>query len=67
MGIPPDVQQAVVEDWSADLRMEANDPDPQTTVSTRLDERIVRQLEKARVSWNSLSFDLQQRLNQSLR
>ncbi|MCP4175439.1 MAG: CvpA family protein [Fuerstiella sp.] len=67
VGIPPDVQQAVVEDWSADLRMEANDPDPQTTVSTRLDERIVRQLEKARVSWNSLSFDLQQRLNQSLR
>ncbi|MDG1894174.1 MAG: CvpA family protein [Fuerstiella sp.] len=67
MGVPPQVQQAVIEDWSADLRMEAHDPDPQTTVSTRLDERIVRQLEKARVSWNSLSFDLQQRLNQSLR
>jgi uncharacterized membrane protein required for colicin V production len=67
VGIPPQVQQAVIEDWSADLRMEANDPDPQTTVSTRLDERIVRQLEKARVSWNSLSLDLQQRLNQSLR
>jgi uncharacterized membrane protein required for colicin V production len=66
-GVPPQVQQAVIEDWSADLRMEAHDPDPQTTVSTRLDERIVRQLEKARVSWNSLSFDLQQRLNQSLR
>ena len=67
VGIPPQVQQAVIEDWSADLRMEVNDPDPQTTVSTRLDERIVRQLEKARVSWSSLSFDLQQRLNQSLR
>ncbi|HIF01403.1 MAG TPA: hypothetical protein EYQ63_31485, partial [Fuerstia sp.] len=67
VGIPPQVQLAVIEDWAADLRMEANDPDPQTTVSTRLDERILRQLEKARVSWNSLSFDLQQRLNQSLR
>ena len=67
VGIPPQVQQAVIEDWSADLRMDANDPDPQTNVSTRLDERIVRQLEKARVSWNSLSFDLQQRLNQTLR
>ncbi|MCP4176052.1 MAG: CvpA family protein [Fuerstiella sp.] len=66
-GIPPQVQQAVIEDWAADLRMDANDPDPQTDVSTRLDERIVRQLEQARVSWNSLSFDLQQRLNQSLR
>ena len=66
-GIPPQVQLAVIEDWSADLRMEATDPDPQTTVSTRLDERILRQLEKSRVSWNSLSFDLQQRLNQSLR
>ncbi|HIE95702.1 MAG TPA: CvpA family protein [Fuerstia sp.] len=66
-GIPPQVQLAVIEDWAADLRMDVSDPDPQTTVSTRLDERIVRQLEKARVSWNSLSFDLQQRLNQSLR
>ncbi|MEQ9411209.1 MAG: CvpA family protein [Fuerstiella sp.] len=63
-GIPPQVQEAVIRDWFADLSMQA-DPDPLTTVQTRLDERILRQLEKARVPLASLSYELRQRLNLS--
>ncbi|MCA9082624.1 MAG: CvpA family protein [Planctomycetaceae bacterium] len=66
-GIPPEVQQAVIADWYADLSMLATDPDPQTNIQTRLDDRIIRQLDKAGVSLNRLSYEVQQRLNQSLR
>ena len=63
-GVPPKVQQAVLEDWYADLKMIQPDPDTGTNINTRLDERILRQLDQARISFGSLSFDLQQRLNQ---
>ena len=65
IGVPPQIQQAVIEDWFADVSLRATDPDPLTNVQTRLDDRIIRQLYKAGVSFNALSFDLQQRLNQS--
>ncbi|MCR9200644.1 MAG: CvpA family protein [Planctomycetaceae bacterium] len=66
VGLPSDVQRAVLEDWYADLNMQS-DPDPATTVDTRLDERILRQLSRARISLRSLSSQLQNRLNESLR
>ena len=66
-GLPVNVQQAVIEDWFADLSFQPTDPDPLTDVQTRLDDRIIRQLDKAGISMNRLSFDLQQRLNQSRR
>ena len=64
-GVPSAVQQAVIQDWHADLTLEASDPDPLTDVNTKLDERILRQLDRAGVSWNRLSLELRQRLNQS--
>jgi uncharacterized membrane protein required for colicin V production len=64
-GVPPQVQQAVIDDWYADLTMQP-DPDRTTTIETRLDERILRQLDKAGV-WQQLSLELKQRLNQSRR
>ena len=67
IGVPPQIQQAVIEDWFADLSLQTTDPDPLTNVQTRLDDRIIRQLDKAGVSFSRLSFDLQQRLNQSRR
>lgn len=64
-GIPPQVQAAVIKDWYADLSLQATDPDPLTNVQTRLDERILRQLEKARVPLTDLALELRQRLNLS--
>lgn len=63
-GVPLQVQQAVLEDWYSDVKMIQPDPDTGTDINSRLDERILRQLDRARVSFGSLSFDLQQRLNQ---
>ncbi|MEZ6059522.1 MAG: CvpA family protein [Planctomycetaceae bacterium] len=65
-GVPASVQKAVLDDWYSDLTMQQNDPDPGTSVNTRIDERILRQLARAKVSLSQLSFDLQQRLKQSL-
>lgn len=66
VGLPLEVQRGVLEDWYADLSMHS-DPDPSTTVDTRLDERILRQLSRARISLRTLSSRLQDRLNESLR
>lgn len=66
VGLPLEVQRGVLEDWYADLSMQS-DPDPSTTVDTRLDERILRQLSRARISLRTLSSRLQDRLNESLR
>lgn len=61
-GIPDQVVLAVLKDWRADLFLTGGDPDPQTDVTTRLDVRIVRQLELQRVPLNSLSSALRDRL-----
>ncbi len=66
-GVPAAVQKAVLEDWYADVTMQAVDPDPGTHRDTRMDDRILRQLNRAKVSLNQLSFDLRQRLEQSMR
>lgn len=63
-GVPRHVQYAVIDDWYADLHMQVADPDRTTTDRTRLDERILKQLDKAGI-WRQLSLDLKQRLNQS--
>ncbi|MEZ6128199.1 MAG: CvpA family protein [Planctomycetaceae bacterium] len=62
-GVPFSVQQAVVADWYADVTMQP-DPDRTTNDQTRLDDRILRQLDKVGI-WQQLSYDLKQRLNQS--
>lgn len=68
-GIPDQVQHAVIEDWYTDLLIfdRSRDPDPATDLTTPLDQRIVRELERTGISWRSLSADVQQRLQQALR
>lgn len=65
VGVPVRVQEAVILDWHSDLTMQPTDPDPLTGLQTRLDERILRQLERARVPLSDLGFELRQRLNRS--
>lgn len=62
-GVPDAVTVAVLEDWHADLLKNEPDPDPTTDLYTRLDQRVVNQLNKARVSLGSLPSDLQNRLS----
>ena len=61
-GVPDQVVLAVLKDWRADLFLTGGDPDSQTDVTTRLDVRIVRQLDLLRVPLNSLDSALQDRL-----
>lgn len=61
-GVPIQVQAAALQDWYADLMPGLTDPDPGTRVRTLLDERILRQLQAARISPTRLSNKLQQRL-----
>ncbi|MGC1274371.1 MAG: CvpA family protein [Planctomycetaceae bacterium] len=67
-GVPDAVADVVVQDWYADLlRLEAEDPDPSTSLATRLDVRIKRQLEAFGISLDRLSADLRARLGSSSR
>ena len=43
------------------------DPDPGTNVNTRIDERIVRQLNRADIALDRLDRDLRTRLSQAMR
>ena len=61
-GVPAEVATSVLSDWQADLTLAGPDPDPQTDAKTRFDERIYRQLVKARVPVNRLSQALQERM-----
>jgi membrane protein required for colicin V production len=62
-GVPDAVADVVVQDWYADLlRLDGEDPDPSTTLATRLDERIKRQLASFGISPARLSADLRARL-----
>lgn len=61
-GVPVEVQNAVVADWYADVKMQLSDPDTTTNSATVLDERILNQVDRAGV-WPRLSFEVQQRLN----
>ncbi len=65
-GVPAQVRDSVVNDWYADIKMQSSDPDTSTTIDTVLDERILRQVDRAGV-WPRLSLELQQRLSKSRR
>ena len=60
-GLPDEIAIAALRDWSADL-LGDNDPDPQTDVSASLEERIRRQLRRARIDERNLPADVQKRL-----
>jgi uncharacterized membrane protein required for colicin V production len=64
IGVPAEVQHSVLEDWYADVMILQADPDTGTDVTTRFDERIVRQLLRHRVSLDRLDGGLRQRLSQ---
>ena len=66
-GLPGDVQRRVLEDWHADAMGLNNDPDPNTDVNTRIDDRILRQLNRAGISLDRLGVDLRNRLSQANR
>ncbi|WP_166828025.1 CvpA family protein [Thalassoroseus pseudoceratinae] len=68
-GLPDRVKLAVIKDWYTDLLVfdRSSDPDKQTDLSSPLDERIVRQLERIGVPLSTLSADLQTRLRGQLR
>jgi hypothetical protein len=60
-GVPNQVAAAALKDWLADLEGTV-DPDPQTDITTPLDARIVRQLQRANVPLNRLDQALRTRL-----
>ncbi len=61
-GVPAQVATAVLVDWQADLTLSGPDPDPGTSAQTRFDQRLYRQLTKARVPIERLSQSLQDRM-----
>lgn len=63
-GVPGAVARRVLEDWHADAMGLNRDPDPGTDVDTRLDDRILRQLNRAGVSLEDLDRELRTRLSQ---
>jgi uncharacterized membrane protein required for colicin V production len=63
-GVPSAVIQRVLADWHADALGLARDPDSGTDVNSRLDERILRQLNRAGISLQDLDVSLRSRLTQ---
>ncbi len=63
-GVPGAVARRVLEDWHADAMGLNRDPDPGTDVDTRLDDRILRQLNRSGVSLEDLDRELRTRLSQ---
>ncbi|MEY3458483.1 MAG: hypothetical protein RL215_1640 [Planctomycetota bacterium] len=63
-GVPSGVVSQVLSDWHADALGLSRDPDSGTDVNTRLDERILRQLNRAGVSLDELDAGLRSRLTQ---
>jgi hypothetical protein len=52
-------------DWRADLYGTLPDPDPGTDIDTPLENRILRQLTKARISLQDLPDGVQSRLKRT--
>ncbi len=66
-GLPDSITFGVLRDWRADLAGSGTDPDPETTIDTSVDQRIIRQLTLQRVSVYQLSRSLQDRLRAAAR
>lgn len=62
-GVPGSIQRRVLEDWHADAIGLNSDPDPYTSIDTRLEERILRQLAKAGISLDRLDRNLRTKLS----
>ena len=60
-GVPAGVATSALRDWKADL-LGADDPDPETDLTTPLDVRLVRQLSAAGIRLDSLPRPIRQRL-----
>jgi membrane protein required for colicin V production len=63
-GVPSQVANAVLEDWHADL-VGASDPDPNTDLSSTLEQRITRQLNRAGLSVEQLPAAMRERLRET--
>jgi uncharacterized membrane protein required for colicin V production len=61
-GVPNDIASAALMDWKADLYRE-RDPDQETNATTAIEQRVIRQLQIARIPETQLPRDVQQRLN----
>ena len=62
--VPPEVAQDVLQDWIGDIKGTGNDIDRETTANTRIEERIIRQLNTKGYLESDLSAELQNRLKQ---
>jgi membrane protein required for colicin V production len=72
-GLPSNVVDGVLNDWYIDLAndhrlsaIKVKDPDPQTDALVALNTRIARQLTLQNISWNSLSYDVQRRIQDTI-
>lgn len=64
-GVPATLARQALADWRADLYGTLPDPDPGTDIDTPLEDRILRQLSKARLSLQDLPNGVQSRLKRT--
>jgi membrane protein required for colicin V production len=64
-GVPATLARQALADWRADLYGTLPDPDPGTDIDTPLENRILRQLTKARISLQDLPDGVQSRLKRT--
>ena len=64
-GVPATLARQALADWRADLYGTWPDPDPGTDIDTPLEDRILRQLSKARLSLQDLPDGVQSRLKRT--
>ncbi len=65
-GVHPTVRQLVVRDWHSDAMGLGPDPDSGTDINSRLDSRILRQLQRADIPIGELEQGLRDRLQQQI-
>ena len=61
-GLPDEITLAVLQDWRADLAGERPDRIPQTGIDATVEERVLVQLQLARMTVQQLPLDVQRRL-----
>ncbi len=64
-GVPATLARQALADWRADLYGTFPDPDPGTDIDTPLEDRILRQLSRARLSLQDLPNGVQSRLKRT--